>query len=343
MTKTTINLFFLFFFFIQLCTCQTWFSILDPLPFGFNSSSSYVSVQLFNPLCKLQLASRCDIQLVNYFNFSIHDPLRSIYKSFIPVSCPSRLNWNVQVFCAGIPNQFQTVRWLASAPECASLYWSVSKQTCTDIQLDIVTPFDAWLITPDNPDIPYVIPKKTSFSSITKTRIFNTTTTWSMIPMVRECMPQSISVPFDESLIKKCKPKENNYFSTSLSLAIESLNDNTVLGVSWLFISVAYGCGLLFGTWQKSIIIHQYVVCYTWIMCSGPALYTLGFSLFIWNQLVACLISILIFILYHILLFMKTSKKYAEIPIYLNSTNITTFTIFLCTLLIVCLSSLLSK
>jgi len=310
--------------------CKSMFSILDPLPFS-NSSMSSVSVQLFNPLCKLQLTSRCAIQPVQYYNFSLVDQSRSVYQSSVmdPCYASSSYAWNIQVFCSGIPNQFQTVRWLPSAPQCKSLHWSVSRQTCKQVQLDITTPFDAWFISPQNPATPYVITKNTIFSD-TVSREYNTSLVWTLMPMVRECEPQSMVVEYDPIFVEKCKPKPNIDFSMAFSLTIDSFSDNTVISLTWFLLVMGYCCGLLFGVWQRSSVRHQFVVTYIWNLCAMPILNTTGFSLFATIQLAASVAAFFVFLGYHISLFMKYSKTFVSLPTHINHTNISCYLCVLC-------------
>lgn len=333
-TRTTNNpllpLLLLLFSLVSSCSAQqSWFSLLDPLPFVVNSSLAFssVSVQVFNPLCHLQLASRCNTHPVQYYNFSVVDERRFIYKSNITAPCleaSSQPAWNLQVFCAGIPNQSQTVRWLNSAPQCRFIHWSVIEQTCKKVTLQVTTPFDAWFISPEHPDAPYVVTQNSVFVSSVQ-RAFNTSVVWTIMPMLRDCQPQSLVVEFDPVLVTKCQPKPAIDFSLGLSLSVDSLSEHGVLVLSWFLIVLGYTSGLLFGFWQRSVYHHQFVVTYVWNLCAMPVLLTTGFSAFVLTQLLASLVSLSLFTVYYVLLFAKHGKSFISLPTHFNFTNLSCF------------------
>jgi hypothetical protein len=192
-----------------------------------------------------------------------------------------------------------------------------------------MTEFDFWLVSPDQPHLPVVVAGRGSFFT-SGTRLFNQSLSWSLLPLLRECDPQTIVIPYSDFMLDKCIPKD--FFSLSFKGIVDE-------EVTWLFVwgllIVVYCSGMLYGIWKQYHLLGQLAVNFIWFSAALPIAIQLGFTSFFLCCVIGSIIAFLLYLLYHLLVFAHSGRHFARFPKNFNTQNISSFIIFFSNVLIV--------
>lgn len=162
--------------------------------------------------------------------------------------CPNSLAWDLRITCQGQANSITHVSWLPSSPECPSLRWRVTDESCGGLAVELQVAVVSWVIGPSGVS---VLASNASSYSDSAIRLKGVSSVqWTIMPLVIGCAPIQIEAPFT----LPCKQQ----FLPELTFdwrSIDSVAADTPVPFVWAIVYAIFLLTIVNAQWEWAAIL----------------------------------------------------------------------------------------